>query len=153
MSGDDGNYGASRQPEHPTPGTVTAGAQFGPPPGRDPIDDAAERALPHHFRCQRRTPLRSALVPGAVSYLCNDCGQRVSIGPDGQPVGPKVPAMPPMTDRAREAIAKLPAVLADLKSRQVRVTKTAVATGLDNADRKTLNAWIANGWLAWPPTG
>lgn len=128
-------------------GGPTRGVQFGPPPGRDPIDDAAERALPHHFRCPRRTPLRSALVAGAVAFLCPDCGERVSIGPDGQPVG--APGEP-MTARAREALPKLPAILAALK-RRGQVTKTAVARGLE-VDRKTLDTWIGNGWVTWPPS-
>jgi hypothetical protein len=80
-------------------GSVTAGAQTYSPAqvGGGPIpewqiQDAGERAIAHHFGCQRRAPLRSALVADAINYLCDECGARVSVGPDGQPVGPKAPA-------------------------------------------------------------
>lgn len=62
------------------------------------------------------------------------------------------PHTAPMTDRAREAVAKMPAVLAELKRDHARVTKAAVYRRLQ-ADAKTLNAWIDNGWIPWPPAG
>ncbi len=148
MSGDDGDFGVTRPPEPRALGGPTRGAQ--PGPTGYAREDAGERAIVHHFGCQRRPPLRSALVPGAVNYLCDECGARVSVGADWQPIGPKVPANKPMTDQARRSLSKLPAILADLKG--YRVTKSAIATRL-GIDRKTLDAWIANRWLTWPPTG
>jgi hypothetical protein len=59
------------------------------------IEAVGERAIVHHFGCSRREPLRSALVPGAVRFLCPECRAEVSLGPDGQRVGAKAPAAEP----------------------------------------------------------
>jgi hypothetical protein len=90
-AGSDGNYGVARPSEPPAIGGPSRGPQTGP--AMLTREDAGELAIVHHFACQRRTPLRSALVPGAINYLCDDCGARVSIGPDGQPVGPEATAV------------------------------------------------------------
>lgn len=80
MSGDDGNFGVTRPMEPLTLGQPTRGVQT------EPSQDPGERAIVHHFGCMRRTPLRRALVPGAIAYLCDECKARVSIGADGRPV-------------------------------------------------------------------
>jgi hypothetical protein len=61
------------------------------------------------------------------------------------------PSPDPMTARAREALAKLPAVLADLKGQHARITRSAIARGL-YVDRGTFVAWIVKGWVNWPPS-
>lgn len=68
----------------------------------------------------------------------------------GSALGLPPATLEPLTPRAREALPKLRAVLDGLKAKRQRRTKTAVATGLD-IDRATLDTWIANGWVTWPP--
>lgn len=69
--------------------------------------------------------------------------------------GPRSLAIPthiePMTDRARDAAARFPGIVANLRARGLRVTRKAVCAALDGTDPKTLNDWIAKNWIPWPP--
>lgn len=75
----------------------TRGAQ--PGPAVETLEVIGERAIVHHFACQQRSPLRWALVPGAVNYLCDECGARVSVGADGRQMGSGMPALSPDAPR------------------------------------------------------
>ncbi|MGD0247852.1 MAG: hypothetical protein ABSB75_02255 [Candidatus Limnocylindrales bacterium] len=87
---------------------------------------------------------------GGELFRCRICGMVQGQRPkDAAELADPRPGEP-LTDRAREALSKLPAVLADLRRGHARITKTAVAAGLF-IDRKTLDSWIGNGWLTWPP--
>jgi hypothetical protein len=56
------------------------------------IQAAGQAAIVHHFACPRRRSLRYALVPEAINYWCDECGARVSVGPDGTQVAAEPPA-------------------------------------------------------------
>lgn len=94
---------------------------------------------------------------GGERFACRLCGRVQGQRPEDDPApappsrGADEAAPPggPMTDRAREDLARLPAVLAELKGH--RLTKTSVATRL-GVDPNTLRAWIAKGWMTWPPS-
>jgi hypothetical protein len=146
--------GSAKRPAR-RPGTVTRGPQTSGEYGTS-IEAVGERAIVHHFGCSRRELLRSALVPGAVRFLCPECRAEVSLGPDGQPVGPKLPAAEPMPTPPSRRGGPIPS--ADSRARIVDEaiagrepdgtwpTQSAVATALELTDRRIRQIQGPAGW-------
>ena len=121
-------------------GSADGGARGGPTERdlrAEQIEALGQNAIKHHLACSRSGALDFVLVESGVSYLCRECGARVTVAPDDERA---------MT---AHATAKVPELI-EIARRQARPSKRRTAE-LGGISRSTLDEWIARRWMPWPP--